>query len=194
MDIFKQKRYLWLAIIVLVLMNLTALTVLWLGRPEGRRPQGGPQGPAADKPRIQQMLKKELGFDEIQVEQYLILRENHHTEAQQLEVEIRELKRVMFDEVLQEYPQPMLSDSLLSLVQTKQANLEQLTFQHFLDLKQLCKPEQQDKLKILMHEVFRQGKQPARKSDGPPPMPGDRQQPPRRPHPRGEEPPTPPRK
>jgi len=178
MDIFKEKRYLWTAIIILVLMNLTALTILWLGRPEGRGPQGGPQDPGADKMRIQQMLKKELGFDLTQTEQYLKMRHEHREKSRHLEMEIRELKKEMFDEVLQENPQPVLSDSLLKLVQEKQAYLEQLTFQHFLDLKKLCKPEQQDKLKLLMRELFRQNSPRGMDSDGPPPRPGGKLPPP----------------
>ncbi len=37
----------------------------------------------------------------------------------------------------------------------KQAEIERLTFRHFIEFKQLCRPEQRDKLKILMHEMFR---------------------------------------
>ena len=115
------------------------------------------------------MLQKELGFDKMQTEQYLKMRQEHRSQAQQLDNEIRQLKKQMFDEVLEDSPQPLLSDSLLRLVQEKQADLEQLTFQHFLDLKKLCKPEQQNKLKLLMREVFRQ--KPGFRDDRMPPPP-----------------------
>ena len=179
MDIFKQKRYLWFAVILLVFMNLTALTLLWMGRPEGRRPQRGPQNPIEEQHRIQQLLKMELGFDKMQTEQYLNMRQEHRKQARQLNDEIRRLKKEMFDKVLQDNPQPMLSDSLLRLVQEKQANLEQLTFQHFLDLKKLCKPEQQDNLKLLMHDIFHQNPPPG--NDGMPPPPPDGKRPVHRP-------------
>ena len=190
MDIFKQKRYLWFTVIFLALINLSTLTLLWIGRPEGPKPQRGPVNPAEKQNRIQHILKQELGFDETQVEQYLKLREKHRKVTRQLEVEIQELKREMFDEVLKENPQPILSDSLLTLIQTKQSKFEHLTFQHFLDLRNLCGPEQQQKLKLLMHEVFRQGPPPAGDADGPsPPKHGDRQRPP---HPPSDEAPPPP--
>ena len=181
MDIFKQKRYLWIIIIILLVMNITALALLWLGRPEGRRPQSGPPNPVEEKNRTEQMLQKELGFDKMQTEQYLKMRLEHRSQAQQLNDEIRQLKKEMFDEVLQDNPQPLLSDSLLRLVQEKQAKLEQVTFQHFLDLKKLCKPDQKDKLKLLMHEVFRQNLPPGRNSAGPPPPPRADKRPPRPP-------------
>ena len=129
MDIFKQKRYLWFTVIFLALINLSTLTLLWIGRPEGPKPQRGPVKPAEKQNRIQHLLKQELGFDETQVEQYLKLREKHRKVTRQLEVEIQELKREMFDEVLRDNPQPILSDSLLTLIQTKQSKFEHLTFQ-----------------------------------------------------------------
>ena len=177
MDIFKQRRYLWIIIIILLIMNITALALLWLGRPEGRRPQSGPPDPIEEKIRTERMLQNELGFNKIQTEQYLRMRQEHRSQAQQLEDEIRQLKKHMFDEVLEESPQPLLSDSLLRLVQEKQANLEKLTFQHFLDLKKLCKPEQQDKLKLLMHEVFRQKSGFRDDNVPPPPLPPEGEQP-----------------
>jgi len=179
MDIFKQKHYLGLVVILLVLLNLTTLTMLWIGRPERQAPLRGPRNLIEEQHRIQQLLKEELGFDEAQIEQYLQMRRKHGERVRQLDEEIRQLKKQMFDEVLQENPQPTLSDSLLKLTQEKQLQIERLTFQHFLDLKKICKPEQQDKLKLLMHEMFR--RQPARHDDGQFPHPPDGERPPRRP-------------
>jgi protein CpxP len=176
MDIFKQKRYLVYIIILLVILNMSTLLMVWIGRPSHRSANRGPVSPEHEKARVEQLLKDELGFDETQTEQYLMMRQEHHKRVTSLRHEIRQLKKQMFDEVLQDNPQPMLSDSLLRLAQEKQANLEQLTFKHFLDLKKLCKPEQRDKLKLLMHEVFRQ--KPGSRDDGmPPPHPPEEEQP-----------------
>ncbi len=172
MDIFKQKQYLGFSVIILVFLNLTTLTLLWIGRPELKAPHREPRNPIEQQNRVQRLLKKELGFDQIQTEYYLKLRREHREKMQQLSGEIRQLKRQMFDEVLQDNPQPFLSDSLLRLAQDKQAIIEQLTFQHFLDLKKLCKPQQQGKLKLLMKEMFHQNPPRGMKSDGPPPPPG----------------------
>ena len=71
MDIFKQKRYLWIAVIVLVVINIAALTLLWMGRPDGRGPKVRHLNPVEEQNRIQYLLEKELGFDANQTEQYL---------------------------------------------------------------------------------------------------------------------------
>ncbi len=171
MDIFKQKRYLWITVIVLLILNISSLTVLWMGRPDGSRPQKAQNDPATEANRIQELLKAELDFDETQSLQYLKLRREHRQKAVQLQKDISRIKKQMFDEVLVENPKQELSDSLLALAQEKQAQLEKITFQHFLDLKKLCKPEQQDKLKILLNEFFRKNAPTGMNNDTSPPSP-----------------------
>lgn len=162
------------------------LALLLVGRPEGKKPHTKPKDPIEEKNRIQQLLKDELGFDEMQVEQYLRLREEHRKQVSLLQNEIRQVKKQMYDEVLQDKPQLKLSDSLLTIVQEKQVQIEQITFQHFLDLKELCNQGQQDKLRLLIDEFFRQ-KPPQRMSnDHPPPPKDDNNRPP--PQPPGDEP------
>lgn len=178
MDIFKQKRYLIVVVVVLVIMNVGTLFMLWIGKPPHPPRKGGMVPPGQEQARLEQLLKVELGFDERQVKQYLKLRHDHHQQAQMLHKDISELKRQMFDQVFQDEPRPVLSDSLLKLVQSKQADLEEITFQHFLDLKKLCKPEQQNKLKLLLDEFFSKNMPPGMKQDKRPPPPPDGKGPP----------------
>ena len=178
MDIFKQKRYLIFVIVLLVILNLGTVLMLWLNKPPKLMMQRMPQRPEQEKMHIQQLLKDQLGFDKTQAEQYLKLREEHHKRASLLQNEIQRIKKLMFDEVLKENPQTTLSDSLLKLSQEKTADLEQLTFQHFLDLKKLCKPDQQDKLKFLIGEFFHQNPPSEINTDSPPPPPPGDEPPP----------------
>lgn len=168
MDIIKQKRLTMTVIIILILLNLTILTLLWLGRPTRLRTEAPP--PALEKQRLQHLLRDELGFDQRQIEQFQYLQKMHRDQVRVLQDEIQQLKKQMFDAVLDDNPNPVLSDSLLQLSQDKQAEIERLTFQHFVDLKKLCSPEQQDKLQLLIHDMFRrppQGERPL------PPPPGE---------------------
>jgi hypothetical protein len=164
MDVIQKNRYLWFSVVSLVVLNLILLALLWLGRPSrsGRMPP--PQKPE----RIRELLKEQLNFSDEQVQRYLELREQHHQRARQLEAEIRDLKREMFSQVLDEQAPAAVSDSLLNLVLEKQAELEKVTFQHFLDLKSLCGPGQKEKLKVLMGEVFRRNMPGKPEGDGPP--------------------------
>ncbi len=195
MDIFKQNRFLSLVVAVLVILNLATLGMLWMGRP--RRPVP-PSRPAAAEVRQapEDRLLEELGFDDAQVEQYRRLTRLHRESMRTLNEEVRAIKKRMFDGVLAENPTPELSESLLAQAQAKQAEIEQRTYQYFLDLKKLCRPDQQQKLKLLLDEAFRgapegrdEGRRqppPGRDDGGPQPSPRrppapDREPPPRRP-------------
>ena len=82
----------------------------------------------------------------------------------------------------------VISDSLLSLSLEKQSQLELLTFQHFLKLKEICTPEQQEKLFEIVHRLLgkTQGGPPPGvprgevKSEMPPPPPPRGERPPKR--------------
>lgn len=164
MDIFRQNRYLLFFVILLIIFNLGTLAMLWIGRqspPPLRR-----ENRDGEEAHIRQVLQEELNFDERQTQEYLQLRRQYRDKVRDLNEDIQRLKQQMFDDVLQNSPQPVLSDSLLLLTQEKQTEIERITFQYFLDLKNLCRPEQQQKLQVLIHDFFRQ--KPPRDSSPPP--------------------------
>ncbi len=165
MDIIKQKQLTMVVIVLLVLLNVITLTILWLGCPTRLRTET--PLPAQERQRLQHLLRDELGFDQRQIDQFQRLQKAHRDQVRVLQDEIQQLKKQMFDAVLCDNPQPTLSDSLLILTQEKQAEIERLTFQHFVDLKKLCSPEQQDKLQLLIHDMFRRQPPPPR---GEPPL------------------------
>ncbi len=176
MDIIKQNRFLTLVVFLLVIFNVSMMTIMWLGRPLRPERPGNPPRPGQEQADIQKLIRDELGFDDQQIEEYLKMRREHRNQVRRLGEEIRQIKKQMFDEVLQDNPQPELSDSLLSLAQNKQAQIEKLTFQHFLDLKKLCRADQKDKLKRLMFELFR--RKPGNDQEAPPMPPPDGRRPP----------------
>ena len=171
MDIFKQKRYLVLLVALLVIINLATLLIFWLNRPQQPIMDRQHLAPEQETEHIQQLLKDELGFDETQTKQYLKMQAEQREKVLQLQNEIQQIKKQMFDEVLQDNPKPTLSDSLLALTQEKMVTLEQTTYSYLLDLKKLCKPEQRDKLKFLIGEFFRQNPPKGMNNGGPPPPP-----------------------
>ena len=170
MDIFKQKKILVFTIIVLVILNVASLLMLWTGKPDRGwdRKRGHP---FRDGDRIENLLKRELGFSDDQAKKYISLRKDHRKKTRQINHEVRELKRQMFDQAMQNDNQSTISDSLLILTQTKQAEIEKITFNHFLDLKEICEPDQLEGLKKLMHKLYT----PSRhgQMDGPPFSRGD---------------------
>lgn len=169
MDIFKQKRYLILLVVLLIIFNIATLIMIWLNRPQQSIMDRQRPGHGQETTHIKQLLKDELGFDETQTKQYLKMQADQREKVLQLQNEIRQIKKQMFDEVLQDDPKPTLSDSLLTLTQEKMVELEQLTYSYLLELKNLCKPDQRDKLKFLIGEFFRENPPGGINSDRPPP-------------------------
>lgn len=144
MDKTKHNRNLIITIVVLVIINIAALLLLWLGKPKNDNMRGT-KNIGDEKVRIQNMLKEELGFSTEQVEKFLILRENHHKKSVELNDELMIVKRKMFEEAMYG-DKSIISDSLLNLSLEKQSQLELLTFKHFLKLKEICTPDQKKKL------------------------------------------------
>ena len=171
MDMFRQKRNLITTIVILVIMNFITLFILWLGKPTHSVMKGIENG-GNEKVRMQEMLKEELGFSNDQAAQFLSLRKNHHEKKMQLDDELMLVKKEMLSEAMY-FDNSNISDSLLNLSLEKQGQLEIITFQHFQKLKQICTPEQQEKLFELVHKLIgpsqRGGPPPGRKPDGPPP-------------------------
>lgn len=162
MDLIKQNRNLVYTVIVLVIINIAVLLLLWFGKPK-HEDLLGVENRVNEKVKIQEMLKEELGFSTEQTEKFLELRENHNKKSIELNDELMLVKRKMFEEAMYG-EKPTISDSLLNLSLEKQTQLELLTFQHFLKLKQICTPEQQKRLFEIVHRLLSKSQQV-----GPPP-------------------------
>ena len=186
MDIFKQKNYLIISVIILIILNIGILSMMWLNESTHRKPPKHPQGRSNEQEQISSLLKKELNFNDDQIQMYLELRNIHREQTIELQNVIQDIKRKMFDEVILGNS-AIISDSLLSIMLDKQGQIEKITFQHFIDLKNLCNPEQQKDLQLLLHKLL---PPPDRNDNGPPHTPGEKENRPPRPE-KGEHRPPP---
>lgn len=190
MEIFKQKRNYITTIVILVIINIVCLLLLWIGKPKHNK--RGAESEIGEKTGIQEMLKEELGFTDEQANQFLELRENHKEKSDKVNDELMFLKSEMFEKAMYGKKET-ISDSLLNLSLEKQRKLEEITFDHFLKLKQICTPDQQEKLFELVSQLLGpqqqagpHGPPPGELEDGMRPPKGGR---PDGPPPRGERPP-----
>lgn len=151
MVMIKQKRNYIITIVALVIINVACLFLLWLGKP--KHDMRGTEIDVNEKVRIKEMLREELGFSEEQTKQYLTLRESHRAKSDIIEEEIKNIKKEMFNEAMLT-DHSAISDSLLDLALLKQRTLEKTTFEHFHKLKNICTPEQQNKLINILHTLL----------------------------------------
>ena len=131
-----KLKWLSTAAIGLLLINLCLVLFLFLGKPphaqEGRRPYE--QGP---KNKIIDMLR----FDKDQVEKYENLIKQHRTSVRLLEEGIREVKSKLYLTLNEKGSGA--KDSLVNQLGDLQMQIENVHYNHFLEIKRLCKPNQQ---------------------------------------------------
>lgn len=111
--------------------------------------------PVSRTERMGDMMRKELGFNDDQVQQYITLRLRRDSLMQPLNLELRQAK-MNFLELLR---QPNVPDSLVQKaaleVALKQAPIEVEFFQHFKRIQALCSQEQLGSFDSMLSRMVR---------------------------------------
>ncbi|MBN2011732.1 periplasmic heavy metal sensor [candidate division KSB1 bacterium] len=154
----KNKLSVWL-IALLVILNIATVSMFWINfnRNPMRQTPFGLQPP---EQRTLQFLQQELGLTDAQIKLYDQLRQAHAKQTRPLLQNIRQLKRQMMDEIFSSEPDSGKVVEFTRRIGDIQAEIERLTFEHFLDLKKLCGENQVDKLQELLDEFFRRNPAP----------------------------------
>jgi protein CpxP len=188
MSFFNRNKWWAIAFILLVVMNIATLTTFWLLKQRQDGPGIRPQSGVAD------FLTNELGFDSLQKQKLIQLRDAHQLEVRELRKGNREVKEAFF-ELLK---QPDISDSVVQASAKKSFQFdvqsELLTFRHFQEIRKLCTDTQKKKFDEIIQEVLRMMAPPPPgrgRPEGPPPPNGDNGRPPREDS--QQEPPPPPK-
>lgn len=192
MAISTKDRVMNGGIIFLVIVNVTVLGILgtlFFKRPPAPAP-------------AQRYLQDELHLAEAQIQRVEELKRLYQGKMKPLDDDIRTLKEAMLEEVFAAAPDTQKADQLAADIGVRQAELERLRFQHFLALKSLFQPEQTEKFRSLIQDIFRppappESEKPPEPSRPPRPdespdrkRPPDRREPPeQRKPPRSDEPP-----
>ena len=175
MDILTQKRFMFWLILLLVVLNLSMTALVWQSSMDKKiKP---PIEDSRSSRRTLTFLQRELGFTDAQIEDYDRLRQKHQNEIRPLIESMRQAKREMMQEIFQAQPDTLHAMHIAREIGEKQTRIEKLTFNHFLQLKELSGPDQVKNLHVLVEEFFR--KNPASQSA---PSSPRRNRPPHPPH------------
>ncbi|MGL4596928.1 MAG: hypothetical protein ACRCYO_05345 [Bacteroidia bacterium] len=104
------------------------------------------------------IIIEKLHFDASQCSSYDALITKHRSDISTVDVEIRQLKNVLYTGLQQE--NNLQKDSLITLLGQKQQVIEQINYSHFQDIRKLCHPDQMDAFNALSTELsglFRKG-------------------------------------
>jgi Spy/CpxP family protein refolding chaperone len=152
MDIFSQKKFMIWTIALLVLLNLLSMAALWYQR--GGPPPQVPKQADQRQESVSQFLNRELLLTDDQKKEFERLRKEHFEASTRLSKEIREAKKALFDQVMAPASDKTAIEKLTQQIGDKQGELELLLFNHFTALRSKCTPEQQERFKIILHDIL----------------------------------------
>ena len=151
-------------VIVLLVLNLIAVSAFWFFKGFGTQGNGGRDGQGGG-PRNE--IIDRLHFDKGQVAQYDSLIVKHRKLVGRKEKEIQGLRTSLFMGV-SDGIDAKLKDSWVRRIGVLHADIQQIHFAHFLDIQKICKPEQRadfERLTKDLSKMFR-GRGPKGKTDG----------------------------
>ena len=159
----EKTKLLTIGIIALFLLNLGTLGFLYFSAPKGHHPQElRPEGKL--KPR--EIIIEKLHFDIDQIKQYDQLIQLHRRQITEMEEKIRDSKNELYLQLNEDRVNKKATDSLITDLASYQKEIETLHFNHFYDIKNVCKKEQLDDYAELTHELTRLfSKRPRRRND-----------------------------
>ena len=134
-----KNRFQTLLIWGLLLSNILLIGFLFVrrgGRPDGNRPK--------------RIIIERLALDDTQIKQYETIITQHRAKIRQHDTELIALKNSLYQTLLQDKP---ATDSLMTALMQVHRDIEMTHFNHFIDIKKLCKPEQMPKYQALVGEL-----------------------------------------
>ncbi|OAQ38254.1 hypothetical protein A5893_15790 [Pedobacter psychrophilus] len=140
-----KLKLLTIAVIGLLILNFSVLGFLFLHQPPHpeRRDDVG-NGP-------KNIIIQKLNFDEKQIADYQILIDEHQTKLKSLRDQVRDTKQLLYKQL--NTNNITYSNELENKLGILQTEIEQTHYQHFLQIKKLCKPNQLKNYQELTQEL-----------------------------------------
>ena len=137
-----KSKLITLFAILMAALNLILVFFLWNKKPHHPRWEGP-----------KQVIIEKLNFDENQVQAYELLIEQHQIKGQELNSEIGNFKKQLYQTLLSK--DLVAKDSLMNEIDLKKQEIEEMNYSHFQELKALCSPEQEEAFVLLVDELGR---------------------------------------
>ena len=144
----EKTKLLTIAVIGLLLLNFGTLGFLIL-RGKNHRP------PGEDRPQPKEIISEKLHFDAQQQKEYEKLIQWHRGEITKLDSNIRQTKNELYAQLSKPETNVKAKDSLISVINSNQKQIEETHFKHFEDIKKLCHKDQMKNFNDLTEELSR---------------------------------------
>lgn len=144
-----KTRFLFGALVALVLLNIVSLALLW----QRRSPPPRGEGP-------RKIIIERLHFDPAQTAAYDLLVEKHRADIRRKDREMAVARQAIYGQL--QHGDFSNSDSLFARVGELQMEIERIHLAHFQDIQKLCRAEQLADFEKLVAELERLFQKPKR--------------------------------
>jgi protein CpxP len=162
MKLLQNSKFTGPALLLLLVLNTSLLVMLLLKHPG---PPPPPENPPFAQGGPREFLVHELKMDSPQIRNYDTLIKFHHANMDFIQKDIR----VHRDSLIDQLGNPAFDSSQVNAIADRigkdQSQIERNNFEHFRQVRSLCRPEQQLKFDSIIHDALRMMGPP----QGPPP-------------------------
>lgn len=155
----KKTTILWVVIGMLVLINLVTLTSLWFSQPLSTDDNKRPRQPGSGH-----FIEERLNFSEEQTTDYQKMRQDYFEKVKPYYDEIRDLKKNLFENLKENNTENV--NELAEKIGEAQAQIEILTFDHFMEVRNIGTEEQKIQFDSLMNRVVDRSVRPFPRGEG----------------------------
>lgn len=145
----EKTKLLTFAVIGLLVINIGTLGFMLLG------PKGHKLPPGDDRPKPNEIIIEKLHLDDQQQKDYAKLIQWHRGEINKLDRNIRDAKNELYSQLSLTEMNVKAKDSLITVINSNQKQVEKTHFKHFEDIKKLCNKDQIEDFNALTEELSR---------------------------------------
>ena len=144
----ERTKLLVILVVVLLALNITTLATIWIGKAQHnirRDMQFGPK----------KLIIEKLHFDDVQIENFNVLVEEHQQQMKDLKEQIFESKEAFYAQLKNDAPDTTLAYQSIAHITSYEEKAEHITFEHFRKVRALCNPEQKQQFDIVIGEILK---------------------------------------
>ncbi len=161
-----RTRFLTWSVVLLLLLNAGTLLYLFMSHRMDKNERMSPPGKGSAD-----FIVEKLKLDAPQQEQFADLRRQHQDAMYSIQKKDRELHDMYFGLLKSDDPDMAKVDSVSKLIAEQRSQLESATFDHFRQLRNICRDDQKKLFDATIDEIARSiaPKGPRPEGGGPPP-------------------------
>jgi hypothetical protein len=149
MNFFYKNRFAFWVLIILIVINISALASFFLLN----RPATSPTCCPADGKQGHSMTN-ELGLSAAQTEKVSSVNQIYKEHAEPIAASIKDTRSAILNELEQQNPDTNLLNRLTSELSILQKNIQQENIKQFMELKKICNQEQAQRLSALYRDLY----------------------------------------